>query len=43
MAVKEGKRQVHVIHSTQVCLPNIVAMVLAFEIYARRKIFVSLL
>jgi hypothetical protein len=43
MAIKEGKRQAQVINSMQVCLPNILAMVLAFEIYARRKIFVSLL
>ena len=43
MAIKKGKQQVQVIHSTQVCLPNILAMVLAFEIYARHKIFVSLL
>jgi hypothetical protein len=43
MAIREGRQPSQVVHGMQLCLPNSVAMVLAFEIYGRREIFVSLL
>ena len=42
MAIKKGKQQVQVIHSTQVCLPDILAMVLVFKLYTKPEIDVSL-
>lgn len=43
MAVRKGKQKVQVIHSTQVWLPNILAMVLAFKLYTKPETDVCLL